>query len=176
MSTFIYSIFFFVWAFIFIKIIPNKQTLWKKLPRERKIGTFIGFIVLMWAAYYSLPMLEGPLEKYRILVKLLVPVVTVLSYFYLDYIFTRALGGIMILGILFVLEKAFIHHIPARWVLSLLCYAWSIPAMYLIGAPWRFRNLLRNVAKDPKKRKIHIGLYLFSGGIFLVFTIVGIIA
>src|SRR6056297_1991317 len=72
--------------------------LWKKLPRQRHTGGILALICLIWCAAYALPMFEGAAANFRLFIKLLVPAIAILAYFFLSYIFTRALGGILVLS------------------------------------------------------------------------------
>ena len=83
---------------------------WKKVPRERNIGTAVGLVALIWAARIALPMLEGGLSKLK---PILVPGAVVLGiscWFLLEYVMARALGGLLILMSALLLHQAFADH------------------------------------------------------------------
>ena len=123
---------------------------WKKVPRERNVGSAIGLLALIWAARIALPMMEGGLAKVK---PFLVPAAIALGiacWFLLEYVMSRALGGILILVSATVMHMAFSEHAPARWALSLSCYLVGTAGMVMIGWPWLFRDWLEKV--DGVKR------------------------
>lgn len=120
----------------------RQPDLWRTLPRERILGEIITIVCLVWCTVHVLPMLEGDMARFRIWVRLLAPVLAVLSFFFLDYLFTRALGGLFLLMVNELLHGAFTVHLPARPVFAVVSYILAILAMFLIGTPWRFRDLI----------------------------------
>jgi len=118
-------------------------------------------------------MLEGGLVRYRIVVVLIVPVVAVLSYFHLDYLLTRALGGLLLLILNHLLHAAFVAQIPMRPLFSSICYATSLAGFFMVGAPWRLRDLLERAAGSRELRR-GIGVAFGVLGVtFVVFAVVG---
>ena len=145
----------------------------RKLPRSRVFGECLGVVCLVWAAYHVCPMLEGGLEKYRALVKLLVPVVAVLSYFYLDFLFARALGGLLLLVVNSLLQGAFVARVPMRPLFSVLCYAIGFLGLLVIAAPWRLRDLLDRTGQSSLWRRSVCAGLLVSSGVYAVFSLAG---
>jgi len=147
--------------------------LWRVLPRQRVLGEALGVVCLVWSVYHVLPMLEGGLARYRPVIKLLVPVTAVLAYFYLNYIFTRALGGFLLLAVTYLLHAAFVARIPVRPLYSLACYAIAAVGMLLVATPWRFRDTLQKATQSARWRwgvgGTLAGLTLF----FAVFAFLG---
>ena len=114
-----------------------------RLTREpRIVGTIVGAGCLVWAAYHGVQMLEGDLEKFRVVAWGLVPVVIVLSYFFLDYINARVLGGLLTLCANHLINGAFVFDVPLRGFYSILCLLLGIFGMVGIGLPWRYRDLI----------------------------------
>lgn len=150
-----------------------KPDLHRRLPREKYLGIVIGAICLTWSAGQALPMLEGGLAKFQPLIKLLVPTVTVLSFFFLNFIFTRALGGLMMLSATHMLHQAFIHHPPCRPVFSLACYIIAVAGMVALALPWYFRDLLEKCSEEAVWRK-GLGAGCWGMGILIVlFALLG---
>ena len=129
---------------------PN---LWKTLPRERMGAVVVTLVALAFAAWQSDIMLEGDLLKLRPYIWALVPVLTVLSFLYLDFLFTRAVAGVLMLLVPQLLHGAFVAHLPQRPVFSALCYLTAILGAIMMAAPWRFRDLLELAAAKPVWRK-----------------------
>lgn len=112
------------------------------LPRSRLVGELLGIVCLVWSAYHASLMLEGGLAVYRRFLWLLVPVVAALAYGHLEYLLARSLGGIAILCASSMTHGAFVAHLSYRPVYAFLCYLVGISGLFLIGIPWRFRDLL----------------------------------
>lgn len=148
----------------------KKPEIHRFLPREKNLGIAIGLVCLAWSAWYVLPLLEGGLARFQPLVKLLVPVVTVLAYFFLNFIFTRALGGIMMLTATYMLHAAFVHHLPLRPVFSILCYLIAVAGMIILALPWRFRDLLQTSSENTGWRKSLTIACGAVGGLLIIFA------
>jgi hypothetical protein len=143
-------------------VLPRRPQLWKELPRERYVGCFIGWICLVWSASLAMPLLEGGLAGLRRLLPFLVFAVAVGSLL-LDYLFTRALAGLMLLIVNQLLHLAFVAHVPARWLLSLVCYAFGVAALMMIAYPFRFRDLLEK-ATLHRRWRAPAGAFLLLAG------------
>ncbi|MCF7854285.1 MAG: hypothetical protein K9N51_05765 [Candidatus Pacebacteria bacterium] len=147
-------------------------TLWRRLPRERVTGILIGSVCLIWSATYALPMLEGSLERYHIVIKILVPVTIVLSYLYLNFLFTRALGGFILLGSTYLLHAAFVGQAPIRIVYSLVCYSAAAGGVVLVAAPWYFRDLLEKVTTATRWRHAMTGILTVLALYFALYALI----
>ncbi len=152
---------------------PKQPELWKKLPRERILGEVLVVVCLVWSMVHIIPMLEGNLVRLRVWIRVLMPVVAVMAFFYLDYLFTRALGGLLLLLVTEVLHGAFVVHLPLRPVFSVIAYGLGILAMFLIGTPWRFRDLLEQAHASPRWRMRAAAALGTAALFFAVFAFLG---
>ncbi len=148
-------------------ILPRHPNLWRHIPREQYIGSILGLICLIWSAYHGSAMLEGNLARLRVFLPLVVVVVVVVSFFLLDYLFSRALGGMLLLVMNFLLHEAFVQHVPLRPVFAAVCYVFCIAGILLIAVPYRFRDYLEKSTKFPKWR-IASSLAFMVGGLIAV--------
>ena len=137
-------------AFLFARWNQQKPDHCRRLPRERTFGTIIGLVCLVWSAWHGCQMLEGGLEKFQVIVWLLVPTGAIACWFWLDYLLARSLGGLLILTVNILLHEAFVHAVPCRSLFSLFAVLWGVLGMFLLGAPWRWRQLLETTAKNRK--------------------------
>ena len=157
--------------FVF-KVLPKKPELSQKIPRERNIGTAIGGLALVWSAFIVKPLFEGGMAQYQ---NYLIPIAvaaTVASYFYLQYLFTRAFYGLMLLVVTHTMHTAFTENLPQRWIFSIVCMLIGIVAMYFMANPFRFRDLLEKSSKEPQWRNYTaISCFVF-GSISIVFAII----
>jgi hypothetical protein len=138
-----------------------------RLPRARLAGEVLGVICLVWSAYHACLMLEGGLASYRKVVWVLVPVTAVLAYHHLDYLFSRALGGLLVLCATYLLHGAFTAMVPWRPLYSVICYLAGVWGMFLIAVPWRFRDLLQAMAPAPRRWR-SLGTAAVAAGLILV--------
>ena len=160
-------------AVVFGAAAGRRADLWRSLPRERAVGMILGVVCLVWAAYYVLPMLEGGLTRFRPAVKIAVPVVAILSYFYLDFILTRAIGGVTVLLTSHLLHRAFVERVPVRPLFSVVCFAVALVGLVLIGSPWRFRDALERACRHASWRR---GLGAGLGGMALFYVLFALLA
>lgn len=124
------------------------SSLWCRLPRLRLPGVLLGTLCLAWAAAEVNLMLEGDMAVYHRLVWAAVPVVALLAYIHLDFLFARALGGLLLLLLTDMLHQAFAIHLPARLLFAAAAYLVCLWAMALVAAPWYFRDLLQQTAES----------------------------
>ena len=139
-----------------------------RLPRERRVGELIGILCLVWSAHHGSMMLEGGMVSFRKYIWMLVPIIAILAYGHLDYLFARALGGLLVLCVTAMLHGAFVEQIHFRPVYSAVCYGVGIFGLLLIGLPWRFRDLLGVMQTSPAWRRRLAVLWLLVGVVFVV--------
>ena len=141
-SSLLFGLLLMACALLFGVLSVRFPDLWRRLPRARIPGAFIGGLCLVWSAFLIIRMLEGDLSRYHSLVKLAVPVLGIAAYFYLDYLFARSLGGLLVLMVSHLLQGAFAQDVPLRPLYSLCCYAIGLAGLFLIALPWLFRDWL----------------------------------
>jgi hypothetical protein len=147
--------------------------LWRQLPRHRLAGALLATLCLAWAAWHAQFLLEGSLEGLRRWLWAAVPTLAVLCYFHLDFLFARALGGLVLLLVPQVLDQAFAESVRGRAVLAVGLYACGISGMFLVATPWRFRDVLQHCEESAPWRRA-----LLAGGgsltlFFAFFTVFG---
>lgn len=144
--------------------------LWKKLPRHRNVGGILALICLIWCAAYALPMFEGAAENFRVIIKLLVPIIAILAYFFLSYIFARALGGVLVLSASHLLAASFAARPEGRAFYALFCYLFAAAGLTIIVFPWLLRDLLEKAIHTKRYR------FLIPGVMSAMALIMAIIA
>ena len=126
--------------------------LWKRLPRERVVGGALGLMALLWSAWLVEPLLEGGLASLRPWLVPVALVVGIAGAFLLDYVLTRALGGLLLLVVNAIMHLAFVAQAPWRGTVSVVCYALGLAGLFMIGAPYRFRDVLEACCRSPRAR------------------------
>lgn len=133
---------------------------YRNFPRLKLPGLILGSICLIWAARHTLVMLEGDLVRFHIYVKLLVPVAIVLCYFFLDYLNARALGGFMILSANYLLHAAFAYALAGRAFFAIVCLLLGVSGLFLVGTPWRMRQVFELANKNRNYALIAAAVFL----------------
>lgn len=143
--------------------LPRRPEWSTRLPRERWLGGGLGALCLLWAARLTDPLLEGGLAGLRPLLLPLALILTVAAVWQLDYLFTRALCGLVLLGSTHLLHAAFTAHASWRPAFSAVCYLLGLLAIYTIAYPFRFRDYLEACSRAPQPRRWGVGLLGAAG-------------
>lgn len=141
-------------VFLLEYAVPRGLVSPSRAARSRVAGAGLAIICAAWSTHYILLMLEGGMARYHNLAILLMAGLTIICFFYLDYLMTRALGGVVLLCVNAAVGQAFVADLPARGVYAILCYLLGIAAMVMIGLPWRFRQLLETSATNVVWRHV----------------------
>ena len=164
-SVLVYLIIIIAVAAIFLLVHKEKYAFLKKIHREQKVGSLICALALGWAGWQGYTLLGQDFPGIASAIPILIPALIVGVYVLMDYIFTRALGGLMIMLICELLYQFQAVEMEARFLFSSVAYVFAILGMYMIGQPWRFRNLLFNAADHAdygKKLAATIGALTFA--------------
>jgi hypothetical protein len=146
-------------------LLPRFPECWRMLPRERVVGLAIGCVAVYWSGRLVLPLVTEfsffGLVKVAILPFGLFLVVS--SYFFLDYLFTRAVGGMLLLVVNYLLHAAFVTHAPMRPMFAIVCYVLGMAGIFMIASPFRFRDLLRRATESPAWRRSLATVLMVAG-------------
>ena len=110
----------------------NKENLEKreKLPRAALPGAILGIIDLLWCIPNAMPILPEPLHKYLLPLAILL---IILAYCALDHLFSRAIGGFMILTAHFYLKESFASPTILSAVFATLCLIFGTIGIFISG-------------------------------------------
>lgn len=144
---------------IFMLCSNEKYSFLKTIHREKKIGSIISALALVWAGVQGYELLGQDFPAISSVIPILVPALIVGVFFLMDYIFTRAIGGLMILLICDLFYQGQTGEMPARFLFSIIGYSLAIVGMYMIGQPWRFRDLVfKSIENKAFGKKLAIGI------------------
>lgn len=129
---------------------------WEKLPRHLWLGAAFALVDLFWVIPHASPLLPDSMKPYLVPAALLG---AVLAYHFLDYLFSRALGGFLILLPCYLLHESFTIHTPWAPLLALCCYIIGITGIFFAGKPYLMRDLIRACAK---RRLLNLSCAWFS--------------
>ncbi len=141
----------------------------RKVPRAFWAGVVVGVPCLVWSAWHGCVMLEGPLSRFHPYVWGMVPLSIVLLTLYVDYLFARAAGGFFILAANELIRQAFIWNTPCRPLYALVCLVLGVAGMFLVGTPWRMRDVIDCCVRKPQlARGLGIVFALFAAILVLL--------
>jgi hypothetical protein len=129
-----------------LRLSPANLERYEPIPRNRIAGGVLAFIALLWCIPHTRPII------WTSWVPLLYPLAifcTVLAIVYLDNLFSRALGGFMILAAYYFLHGSFTWHSTGVVIFSLLCWGFGIVGIFFSGKPYLMRDLMRKCAASP---------------------------
>ena len=164
------GLFFVASAFTFGIWTVRQPELWRRLPRARIPGILVGVICLAWSVALVNQMFEGDMVRYRHLVRAAAPVIAVLAYFYLDYLFARSVGGLLVLVTCFLLHGAFAFAVPLRPFYSICCYLIGTTGLFFIAAPWLLRDWLERARDRQAWRAGLAGGCTFFSLVFILYA------
>jgi len=172
-SAILFSILLWNGFLLFYFITVRRPRISRELPRNRLFGTPLALFCLVWVSIHLSLFFEEGIADYQFWLWFLPPVGIIFAYFFLSYLFTRALGGLLLLWVIWMLHAAFVVYLPARPLFSLLAYAIAAAGALLIAMPWCFRDLLEKASESPRFRESVSFLLAGSAVVFLVFAIAG---
>ena len=152
-------------AFGISRINCDNIDFFEKLCRNRKIGIIIGFPLLCWCVPHAQAIIFSWAEAYLWYAAI---VLTVLSYFYLDYLTARAIGGLLIVGAYMFVHWGYEFQVPLAPAMTILAWLWGIIGIFISGKPSFLRDYFRKCALSPK---LKIASYFFLALTGIIFTI-----
>lgn len=151
--------------FAVCKIKTENIEFFEKLCRNRKLGVIIGFPLVCWCVPHTQAIIFSWAEPYLWYAAV---VLTVLSYFYLDYLFARALGGAFIIGAYCFVHWAYEFQVPGGIALTVIAWLWGICGICISAKPSFLRDYFRKCASC---KKLKIVSYLFFGLTDVIFAV-----
>ncbi len=155
-------------AYWFFRSLPEDPKRWEALPRSVFLGAFLAAVDLGWCVPQSEPVVPDSMKN---LVFPLAVVAFFACYFYLDYLFSRAFGGLLILSAHYFLQASFANDAPVRPVISALCLAMGTLGVFLCGKPHWMRDIIRQIIA---KRNWRVGAVAIASVYALVFLATGV--
>ena len=119
----------------------------EKLPRRLLPGILLAIPCLIWCIPNARPILPDSMQDWC---WPLVIICSILAFFFLDYLFSRALGGFLILISYYFLQESFTRHTPGAMVLAACCYLAGTVGIFFAGKPHLMRDLIRSCSKDRR--------------------------
>lgn len=142
----------FLAAMITLRTVSGNLTVREKLLRNRYFGAVTGGICLAVCAYYLeliFPMRISGFWYYLSLI------FTVLSFFQLDHLSSRAFSGLLIMSGYMLVHYTFEYQLTGQSFFAVCGWLIGICGIWGSALPWAWRDLLRKCAvKDAWKRGV----------------------
>ena len=156
-------------------ISPKRALAWgKRFPRSKWPAMVLTAVALIWSGVYLNTISLGPVERYKPLLWVLVPVAFGLIVTFVDELLApRALGGLLLLIPTPILVAARHHPSQFRYVMIVLAYAMVIKGIILVLSPYMFRKSMERFINSAFACRcwggigIAMALFLLVLGIFV---------
>ncbi len=158
---------------LFFLVLPRHPRFCLGLPRHRELGAVLALACLLWSARHVALMLEGDMARFQATVFLLAPVVAVLAYFFLSFLFARAFGGFLLLCLVWLLHAAFTVSLPGRPLFAAIVYLLALAGALLVAMPWLMRDTLERALASSSFRHCLAAALAALAALFLVFGLLG---
>ena len=109
--------------------------------RQVWAGRILAAVDILWSAWLLLQMGFSWVDAHHMMVYAAVPVAYVLVILFVDDLLaSRALGGLMLLAPLPILESAFVHPAVSRLIMTSFAYLLVIFGIVLVWSPFKLRQ------------------------------------
>lgn len=129
---------------------PSNLAKWEALPRNRAGGAALGFLALLFFIPNVEPMFSA--KEYLTILVIGAVVLTVLCYLYLDYLFSRAFAGALILGAHFLLNATYAADLRFSSFFAFLCFVTGSIGIFIAAKPHWMRDWIRKIAASLRWR------------------------
>jgi hypothetical protein len=142
---------------------------WESLPRNRNIAVILVLLCLLWCVPQAKPIVWVWMLPWLYPLAIFF---SILSFFFLDYLFSRAIGGFFILLTYYFAHEAFTFHTPVLALFAIMCWALGILGLFFSGKPHLFRDFIRKLAKSSRIRYTAVAYFSAYGILCLTLGII----
>jgi hypothetical protein len=149
---------------------PEETRQWlRKFPRSRLLGNCILAIDAIWTFWLVTNMDLGEFSQFRTWLQAGVPIVFILTIFFVDeFLSVRALGIMALLAAEPVLSAAFLRPEIARLLVVILAYVWLTLGLFWVGMPYLLRDQITWLTESANRfRAAAMAGLLYSLGILV---------
>lgn len=126
-----------------------------RFPRYRAAGIVLATLALLWSAWmlYRMPM--ESLERFKPWLIVLAPAgIVLVALFMEDLLAPRALGGLLSLAPVPLLNAARFHPSPWSLLVKVIAYVMVIKGMALLLSPYLFRRMAAVLTASPRRTQL----------------------
>jgi hypothetical protein len=134
---------------------PEETKQWlKKMPRSRFLGNCFLAVDAAWTFWLVSNMDLGEFSQFRSWLQIGVPIVFILTIFFVDeFLSVRALGIMALLAAEPILSSAFLRPETARLLVVILAYVWLTLGLFWVGMPYLLRDQIMWITKTGSRFK-----------------------
>jgi hypothetical protein len=134
---------------------PEEAKQWlKKMPRSRLLGNCFLAVDAAWTFWLVSNMDLGEFSQFRSWLQIGVPIVFILTIFFVDeFLSVRALGIMALLAAEPILSSAFLRPETARLLVVILAYVWLTLGLFWVGMPYLLRDQIMWITKTGSRFK-----------------------
>jgi hypothetical protein len=132
---------------------PEETKQWlKKFPRSRLLGNCLLAVDAIWTFWLVTNMDLGEFSQFRTWLQIGVPLVFILTIFFVDeFLSVRALGIMALLVAEPILSAAFLRPEAARLLVVILAYVWLTLGLFWVGMPYLLRDQITWITKTASR-------------------------
>jgi hypothetical protein len=129
---------------------PEETKQWlKRFPRSRLAGYTLLVIDAIWFFWLVTNMDLGEFSQFRTWLQIGVPIVFILTIFFVDeFLSVRALGIMALLAAEPILSSAFLRSETAKLLVVILAYVWLTLGLFWVGMPYLLRDQIDWITKS----------------------------
>lgn len=140
----------------------------RAFPRHVWAGRILAAADILWAAWLVLTMGSTWIDAHRAIVYAAVPVIYILVIAFIDDLLAaRALGGLLLLVPLPILESAFTHPASSRLVMTTFAYLLVVLGLVLVWSPFKLRQWTERWINQASMASAVGGAGLLLGAVML---------
>lgn len=157
-----------VFSYALFKLSEKNLDFFEKLCRNRRFGVIIGFPLLCWCVPHTRAIIFNWAAPY---LWYMVIVLTILSYFYLDYLLARSIGGAFIIGAYYFVHAGYEFHAAGAAIMTIIAWIWGIAGIFISGKPSFLRDYFRKCTVSTWMKMVS---FIFFAATAVIFAVSGI--
>jgi len=134
---------------------PDETRQWlRKFPRSKLLGNCLLAVDAIWTFWLVTNMDLGEFSQFRTWLQAGVPIVFILTIFFVDeFLSVRALGIMALLAAEPILSAAFLRPEMARLLVVILAYVWLTLGLFWVGMPYLLRDQITWLTESANRFK-----------------------
>jgi hypothetical protein len=148
---------------------PEAVIQWlRKFPRSRFLGNCLLALDAVWTFWLVSNMDLGEFSQFRTWLQIGVPIVFILTIFFVDeFLSVRALGILALLAAEPILSSAFLRPESARLLVVIFAYIWLTLGLFWVGMPYLLRDQISWITKSARRFMVAALVGLLYGAAIL---------
>jgi len=143
-----------------------------RFPRWHAAGVALLTIDLVWGWYIAATMDWGEFQSWRMPILIFLPVAYgFMIYLVHEFLAARALGILMLLAAMPVLDAAFMKAPVSRLLVVVLAYLWVVLGLFWTSSPHLLRDHIQFVLRAPLRWTLGVWGGVAYGVLVLVFAL-----